>query len=131
MIPELVGRLPVIVSLDDLDREALVRIVRDPKNSLVRQYTKLFALDDVKITFDDDALEAVAERAIERGTGARGLRAIMEEILQGIMYEVPSKKDEIGEVVITRAVVSDRVEPTYLPRTKELPADSEAKALNA
>ncbi|MBQ7300919.1 MAG: ATP-dependent Clp protease ATP-binding subunit ClpX, partial [Clostridia bacterium] len=131
LIPELVGRLPVIVSLDDLDREALVRIVREPKNSLVRQYTKLFALDDVKITFDDDALEAVAERAIERGTGARGLRAIMEEILQGIMYEVPSKKDEIGEVVITRAVVTDRVEPTYLPRTKELPADSEAKALNA
>ena len=84
LIPELVGRLPVIVSLDDLDRDALVRIVKEPKNSLVRQYTKLFALDDVNITFDEDALAAIAERAIERGTGARGLRAIMEELLQGI-----------------------------------------------
>lgn len=131
LIPELVGRLPVIVSLDDLDRDALVRIVREPKNSLVRQYTKLFALDDVQITFDDDALDAIAERAIERGTGARGLRAIMEELLQGIMYDVPSRKDEVGGVVITRAVVTDSAEPTYLPRTKELPADSEPKALNA
>jgi len=131
LIPELVGRLPVIVSLDDLDRDALVKIVREPKNSLVRQYTKLFALDDVQITFADDALDAIAERAIERGTGARGLRAIMEELLQGIMYEVPSKKDEIGGVVISRTVVTDGAEPTYLPRTKELPADSDPKALNA
>ena len=131
LIPELVGRLPVIVSLDDLDREALVKIVRDPKNSLVRQYTKLFALDDVQITFDDDALDAIAERAIERGTGARGLRAIMEELLQSIMYEVPSKKDEIGGVVITRAVVTDGAEPTYLPRAEGLLSDGDTKALNA
>ena len=131
LIPELVGRLPVIVSLDDLDRDALVRIVREPKNSLVRQYTKLFALDDVKITFEDDALDAIAERAIDRGTGARGLRAIMEELLQGIMYEVPSKKDEIGGVVITRAVVNDGAEPTYLPRTEAFLSGGDTKALNA
>ncbi len=117
LIPELVGRLPVIVSLDDLDRDALVRIVKEPKNSLVRQYTKLFALDDVDITFDDDALLAVADRAIERGTGARGLRAIMEELLQGVMYEIPSKKDEIGEVRVTREFVETRQNPLYLPRT--------------
>ncbi len=131
LIPELVGRLPVIVSLDDLDRDALVRIDREPKNSLVRQYTKLFALDDVQITFDDDALDAIAERAIDRGTGARGLRAIMEELLQSIMYEVPSKKDEIGGVVITRAVVTDGAEPTYLPRAEGLLSDGGKKALNA
>jgi ATP-dependent Clp protease ATP-binding subunit ClpX len=131
LIPELVGRLPVIVSLDDLDRDALVKIVREPKNSLVRQYTKLFALDDVQITFEDDALEAIAERAIERGTGARGLRAIMEELLQSIMYEVPSKKEEVGGVVITRAVVTDGAEPTYLPRAEGLLPDSGKKALKA
>ena len=131
LIPELVGRLPVIVSLDDLDRDALVRIVREPKNSLVRQYTKLFALDDVKITFEDDALDAIAERSIDRGTGARGLRAIMEELLQGIMYEGPSKKDEIGGVVITRAVVTDGAEPTYLPRTEAFLSGGDTKALNA
>ena len=131
LIPELVGRLPVIVSLDDLDRDALVRIVREPKNSLVRQYTKLFALDDVQITFDDDALDAIAERAIERGTGARGLRAIMEELLQGIMYEIPSKKDEVGGVVITRSVVTEGAAPTYLPRAEALLPDGETKALNA
>ncbi|MBQ8577763.1 MAG: ATP-dependent Clp protease ATP-binding subunit ClpX [Clostridia bacterium] len=118
LIPELVGRLPVIVSLDDLDRDALVRIVKEPKNSLVRQYTKLFKLDDVDIVFDDDALAAIAERAIARETGARGLRAIMEELLQGIMYEIPSRKDEIGTVRITRAYVETKDNPLYLPRTE-------------
>ncbi|MBO5648498.1 MAG: ATP-dependent Clp protease ATP-binding subunit ClpX [Clostridia bacterium] len=131
LIPELVGRLPVIVSLSDLDRDALVRIVKEPKNSLVRQYTKLFALDDVEITFEDEALSAVAERAIERGTGARGLRAIMEELLQGVMYEIPSKKDEIGGVVITRTAVTDGAAPSYLPRACEAPAEHDAQPLDA
>ena len=121
----------MIVSLDDLDRDALVKIVREPKNSLVRQYTKLFALDDVQITFEDDALDAIAERAIERGTGARGLRAIMEELLQSIMYEVPSKKEEVGGVDITRAVVTYGAEPTYLPRAEGLLPDGGKKALKA
>ena len=85
----------------------------------------------MKITFEDDALDAIAERAIDRGTGARGLRAIMEELLQGIMYEVPSKKDEIGGVVITRAVVTDGAEPTYLPRTEAFLSGGDTKALNA
>ena len=85
----------------------------------------------MQITFDDDALDAIAERAIERGTGARGLRAIMEELLQGIMYEIPSKKDEVGGVVITRAVVTEGAAPTYLPRAEALLPDGETKALNA
>ncbi|MBP3918312.1 MAG: ATP-dependent Clp protease ATP-binding subunit ClpX [Clostridia bacterium] len=118
LIPELVGRLPVIVSLDDLDYQALTRILREPKNSLVRQYTKLFELDNVEIVFDDDALTAIAERAIARETGARGLRAIMEELLQGMMYELPSKKDEIGTVRITREYVETKQNPVYLPRTE-------------
>lgn len=118
LIPELVGRLPVIVSLDDLDCQALTRILREPKNSLVRQYTKLFELDNVEIVFDDDALTAIAERAIARETGARGLRAIMEELLQGMMYELPSKKDEIGTVRITREYVETKQNPVYLPRTE-------------
>ncbi len=130
LIPELVGRLPVIVSLDDLDRDALVRIVREPKNSLVRQYTKLFALDDVAITFDDDALLAVADRAIDRGTGARGLRAIMEELLQGVMYEIPSRKEEIGEIRITREFVETKENPLYLPRT-DIPVLAEPKQAEA
>jgi len=130
LIPELVGRLPVIVSLSDLDIHALVRIVKEPKNSLLRQYTKLFALDDVEITFEDEALEAIAQRAIDRGTGARGLRAIMEELLLDTMYDVPSKKDEIGGVVIRRETVVDGEAPVYIPREKPLP-DTEESVLSA
>ena len=127
LIPELVGRLPVIVSLDDLDRDALVRIVKEPKNSLYKQYVRLFALDNVELRFEDDALAAVAEKAIGRGTGARGLRAIMEELLQGVMFEVPSKKAEIGAVVITRDTVEGKAPAQLLPRT-ENPADEEPAA---
>ena len=96
-------------------------IVKEPKNSLLRQYTKLFALDDVEITFEDAALEAIAQRAIDRGTGARGLRAIMEELLLDTMYEVPSKKDEVGGVLIRRETVVDGEAPVYIPREKLLP----------
>ena len=100
LIPELVGRLPVIVSLDDLDRDALVRILREPKNAIVKQYAKLFELDGIALSFTDEALEAVADLAIERKTGARGLRSIMEEVMLDPMYTLPSQKEttsvEIG-----------------------------------
>ena len=100
LIPELVGRLPVIVGLENLDVDALVRIMREPKNSLEKQYRKLFSMDDVDIVFTDEALREVAERAIERNTGARGLRSILEETLTDIMFELPSR-DDVSRVVIT------------------------------
>ncbi|KWX00049.1 ATP-dependent Clp protease ATP-binding subunit ClpX [Carbonactinospora thermoautotrophica] len=115
MIPEFIGRLPVITSVHNLDREALIRILTEPKNALVKQYQKLFELDGVELHFEPDALEAIADQAILRGTGARGLRAIMEEVLMSVMYEVPSRKD-VAQVVITRDVVLDHVNPTLVPR---------------
>ena len=90
MIPEFIGRLPVITSVHNLDREALIQILTEPRNALVKQYQRLFELDGVELEFTDDALEAIADQAILRGTGARGLRAIMEEVLLSVMYEVPS-----------------------------------------
>lgn len=93
LIPELVGRIPVMVSLSELDRDALIKIISKPKNSLVRQYIKLFEMDGVALSFDDDALEAIAAQALERHTGARGLRSIMESIMTEIMYEIPSRRD--------------------------------------
>ena len=115
MIPEFIGRLPVITNVRQLDREALVRILSEPKNALVKQYQKLFELDGVDLEFTDDALEAVADQAILRGTGARGLRAIMEEVLLSVMYEVPSRKD-VAKVVVTGEVVLEHVNPTLVPR---------------
>jgi ATP-dependent Clp protease ATP-binding subunit ClpX len=115
MIPEFVGRLPVITSVHNLDREALIRILTEPRNALVRQYRKLFELDNVELEFTDDALEAVADQANLRGTGARGLRAILEEVLLSVMYEVPSRKD-VERVVITKEVVLEHVNPTLVPR---------------
>ncbi len=110
LIPELVGRLPVIVPLDQLDKAALVRILREPKNAIVKQYAKLFSLDGVDLVFEDAALEAVASLAIERNTGARGLRAIMESILIDIMYDIPSR-DDISRVIITPEVVTNHASP--------------------
>jgi ATP-dependent Clp protease ATP-binding subunit ClpX len=115
MIPEFVGRLPVITSVHNLDREALIRILTEPRNALVRQYRRLFELDGVDLEFTDDALEAVADQAILRGTGARGLRAILEEVLLSVMYEVPSRKD-VERVVITAESVLEHVNPTLVPR---------------
>ncbi len=115
MIPEFVGRLPVITSVHNLDREALIKILTEPRNALVRQYRRLFELDGVDLEFTDDALEAVADQAILRGTGARGLRAILEEVLMSVMYEVPSRKDVEG-VVITSESVLENVNPTLVPR---------------
>lgn len=105
LIPELVGRLPVITALNGLDKEALVRILKEPKNSLLKQYQKLFSLDKVELVFEDKALEAVAQKALDRSTGARGLRAIMEEILSELMYEVPSDHT-IEKVIITDKTVN-------------------------
>ena len=115
MIPEFVGRLPVITSVHNLDRDALIRILTEPRNALVRQYRRLFELDGVDLEFTEDALEAVADQAILRGTGARGLRAILEEVLLSVMYEVPSRKD-VEKVVISAEVVLENVNPTLVPR---------------
>lgn len=115
MIPEFVGRLPVLTSVHNLDREALIRILTEPRNALVKQYQRLFELDGVDLDFRPDALEAMADQAILRGTGARGLRAIIEEVLLSVMYEVPSRSD-VARVVITRDVVAERVNPTLVPR---------------
>ena len=115
MIPEFVGRLPVITSVHNLDREALIRILTEPKNALVKQYRRLFELDSVDLEFAEDSLEAIADQAILRGTGARGLRAIMEEVLLSVMYDIPSRKD-VARVVITREVVLEHVNPTLVPR---------------
>ena len=104
LIPELIGRLPVIVSLNDLDKDALLRIIKEPKSALLKQYIKLFDMDNVKLTLTDDALEAVAELAIKRNTGARGLRSIMESIMMQTMFEIPSR-DDVSEVVIHRGCV--------------------------
>ncbi|MBR4964936.1 MAG: ATP-dependent Clp protease ATP-binding subunit ClpX, partial [Lachnospiraceae bacterium] len=104
MIPEFVGRLPIICSLDGLSKDALVQILTEPKNAILKQYQKLLELDEVKLEFEDDALEAIAERALKRDTGARALRAIIEEFMMDIMYEIP-KDENIGTVTITRAYI--------------------------
>jgi ATP-dependent Clp protease ATP-binding subunit ClpX len=104
LIPELVGRLPVAVALDALDEDALVKILREPKNALTKQYAKLFELEDVKLTFDETALRAISQKALKRGTGARGLRAIVEEILTDVMFELPTRED-VEEVKVTEASV--------------------------
>src|SRR5918998_1683527 len=115
LIPEFVGRLPVIGAVSSLDHEALIRILNEPKNALIKQYRKIFEFEDVELEFADDALEAIADQALLRGTGARGLRAILEEVLLNLMYELPSRSD-VGKCVVDRAVVLDRVNPTLVPR---------------
>jgi ATP-dependent Clp protease ATP-binding subunit ClpX len=110
MIPEFVGRLPVIANLEQLDEEALVRILREPKNSLVRQYQTMFELEDVKLRFSDESLKAVAREALKRNVGARGLRVILEEIMLELMYTVPSQRD-ISEIAITEETVLHRTQP--------------------
>ena len=112
LIPELVGRLPVIVGLDNLDEDALVKILSEPKNSIKKQYKKLFEIDGVELHFTDGALKAIANKAIERSTGARGLRSIMEEIMTDVMFEIPSNK-EIKRVVINEKCVNNGAKPKY------------------
>jgi len=117
LIPEFIGRLPVIGAVSNLDKEALIRILIEPRNALIKQYRKFFEFEDVELELTDDALEAVAEQALLRGTGARGLRAILEEVLLNIMYDLPSRTD-IGKCVIDRDVVLDKVNPTLVPRSE-------------
>ncbi len=126
MIPEFIGRLPVVTSVTALSEEALMQVLVKPKNALVRQYERLFGLDNVELEITEDALRAVAELAHLRGTGARGLRAIMEEVLLNVMYDIPSRKD-IGKVVVNRDTVLENVNPTLVPR-KELPEQPEEKS---
>ena len=114
LIPEFVGRLPVMTSVTALDREGMIQVLTEPKNALVKQYQRLFELDGVNLEFEEEALEAIADQAMQRGTGARGLRAIMEEVLLNVMYEVPSRED-VAAVVITRDVVEKNVLPTIVP----------------
>ena len=113
LIPEVVGRLPVMVTLEELDQEALVRILSEPKNSLVKQYKELFAIDGVELEFEDEALEVIAQKAIERKTGARGLRSIIEENMLDIMYEIPSR-DDIERCIITKDTILNSADPTLL-----------------
>ncbi len=120
LIPELVGRLPVIVSLTELDNDALVRILKEPKNAVLKQYMKLFSIDGVRLSFTDDALEAIAALATERKTGARGLRSIIEGFMTKIMYEIPSR-DDIEEVIITKECVTDKAEPQLKLKSFALP----------
>jgi len=116
MIPEFIGRLPVFTSVNKLDRAALVAVLTEPRNALVKQYQRLFELDGVELEFAPEALDEIADQALLRGTGARGLRAILEEVLLNVMYEVPSRTD-VSKVVITGEVVKDHVNPTLVPRT--------------
>ncbi len=118
LIPEFIGRLPMIATVRKLDIEALVRILTEPRNAFVKQYQKLFELDGVDLEFTPDAVAAVAAKALERGTGARGARAILEEVLLHVMYDVPSRGD-IAKVVVTREVVTDDVAPELIPRESE------------
>jgi ATP-dependent Clp protease ATP-binding subunit ClpX len=110
IIPELVGRLPVSVNLDELDEEALTRILEEPKNALVKQYTKMFELEGVGLTFDREAIVAIAERTLDRKTGARGLRSIIEGVMREVMFDIPSRSD-VREVVVTAESINDGVPP--------------------
>jgi ATP-dependent Clp protease ATP-binding subunit ClpX len=117
LIPEFIGRLPVLATVSNLDRAALMSILTEPKNALVKQYERMFEFDNVSLRFETEALEAIADLALLRGTGARGLRSIMEEVLQPVMFDVPSRED-IAEVVVTKEVVDSNVAPTLVPKTQ-------------
>lgn len=115
LIPEFIGRVPVLATVSTLDRAALISILTEPKNALVKQYQRMFEFDNVELKFETDALEAISDLALLRGTGARGLRSILEEVLQSVMFDVPSRED-IAEVVVTKDVVDKNVAPTLVPR---------------
>ncbi len=127
LIPEFIGRLPIVTNVEPLDREALVDILTTPKNALVKQYQRFFEFDGVELEFEDDALEAIADLGILRQTGARGLRAILEEVLQATMYDLPSR-DDVGRCVITAETVREKANPTLVPHggLREVPAAESA-----
>ena len=127
LIPEFVGRLPIVTTLKELDREALIKIMVEPKNSLVKQYKKLFKYDNVELEFDTEALNAVVDKAIERKTGARGLRAIIEDIMRDIMFEIPSNP-KIEKCIITKATVENGEAPKIIiNNNREIPKKVKAK----
>jgi ATP-dependent Clp protease ATP-binding subunit ClpX len=113
LIPELVGRLPVVVALHELDEEALIDILQKPKNALIKQYCKMFELEGVGLTFDPGGLKAVATQTMERGTGARGLRAVLENVMLDVMFDLPSRED-VREVIITRETIEDGIPPLLI-----------------
>ena len=121
LIPEFVGRVPINVTLQGLDRKALVRILKEPKSALIKQYKKLFDFDDVKLEFEEDAIEAIADKAFERKTGARGLRSIIEKVMMDVMYRIPSD-ETIVECVVTKGAVDGTSEPLILHKEAMRPA---------
>ena len=121
LIPEFIGRVPVVVSLDELDRDALVRILQEPKNAIIRQYQKLFEMDHVKLEFTKEAVEAVADKTMERKTGARGLRSIIEHSMRDIMFEIPSD-GEITKCVVTKDVIEENAQPKLARRGEDIPS---------
>jgi ATP-dependent Clp protease ATP-binding subunit ClpX len=126
LIPEFIGRLPVMATVEDLDMDALIKILTEPKNALTKQYARMFEMDEVELVFTPDSLEAIAAQAIKRSTGARGLRAILEEVLLNTMYDLPSRND-IERVLIDRDVVAEKVNPTLVPaRPVDSPAEKSA-----
>ena len=128
LIPEFIGRLPVMVTLGQLSEEALIRIITEPKNALLKQYRKLFKLDDVELEIEPDAVRAIAQKALERKTGARGLRSILEGVMTDIMYEIPSR-DDVEKCVITKATIEGTAQPTMIYKTNtEKQNDNEASA---
>lgn len=121
LIPEFIGRVPVTVALDGLDEEALVRILKEPKNALIKQYKKLFAFDEVKLSVEDDAVVQIAKLAHDRKTGARGLRSIVEKVMMDVMYEIPSD-DSIAECILTKKAVDGEEKPLVRYRDRLLQA---------
>ncbi|MGZ5371688.1 MAG: ATP-dependent Clp protease ATP-binding subunit ClpX, partial [Aeromicrobium sp.] len=113
LIPEFIGRLPVIAAVDSLDRSALVTILTEPRNALTKQYVRLFEIDDVELEFTSEACEAMADLALARGTGARGLRSIIEDVLEQVMYDVPSR-DDVAKVIVTESTVDRSSGPTIM-----------------
>lgn len=124
LIPELIGRLPVVVTLQELSKDALVRIIKEPKNALVKQYKRLFALDNVELDVEDGAIEAIAEKALGRKTGARGLRSIFEDVMRDVMFDVPSR-DDVRKCIITRETVEKDIEPTLVLGEPEKKSEDE------